>query len=68
MRDLYGLPLLLEFLVVHADDEPTNARLEVCKDLRQSFVSHIFQHAQHSRSKEYLGVSQTIVVLVQRKS
>lgn len=66
--DLRCLPLFLEFLVVFTDDEPTNSRLEVSDDLRQSFVPHVFQHSEHSRSKEHLGMSQTIVILVKRKS
>ena len=62
------LPLFLESLVVLADDETTNARLEVGDDLRQAFVSHVLQHAEHAGSKEDLRVSQAIVVRVQSKS
>lgn len=60
--------MFLEFLVVLADDVSLNARLEVSNDLRQSFVSHVLQHAQHSGAKEHLSVPEPIVVLIERKS
>jgi len=61
-------PLILELLVVLADEVATDASLEVCHNLGQSLVSHVLQSAEHSSLEEDLGVTETVVVLVELQS
>jgi len=61
-------PLVLEFLVVLANEVSADACLEVGHDLRQAFISHVLQSSEHACLEEDLGVPQTIVILIHLQS
>ena len=61
-------PLVLQLLVVLADEVAANARLEVGDDLRQAIVAPLLQLAEDACFEEHLRVSETVVVAeVQRR-
>ena len=59
------LPLVLELLVILADEVSADACLEVGDDLAETFVPHVLQSAEDAGLEEDLGVSETIIVLIQ---
>lgn len=61
-------PLVLEFLVILSDQVSSNSRLEVRDDLGQAFVPEVLQHSEDSSLEEDLGVTQSVVILIQLKS
>ena len=58
-------PLILQFLVVLADQISSDSSLEVGDDLRKAFIAHVFQHTEDSSFEEDLRVAQAVVVCVQ---
>jgi len=56
------LPLVLELLVILADEVSADASLEVGHDLRQTFVSHVLESSKDAGLEEDLGMSETVVV------
>ena len=61
---LNTIPLVLEFLVVLADEVAANASLEVGDDLAESFVPHVLEGSKDAGLEEDFGVAETVVVLV----
>ena len=59
------LPLVLELLVVLADEVSADASLKVGDDLTETLVSHVLEGSEDAGLEEDLGVSQTVVVLIQ---
>ena len=54
--------MILQLLVVLADEVATDARLEVGQDHRQSFVSPLLQLTKDSGFEEDFGVTETILI------
>ena len=59
------VPLVLEFLVLFADEVSTDMSLEHGNDLSETFISHLLQHTEHASLEEHLGVSQSVLCGVQ---
>ena len=63
-----GLPLILQLLVILADEVSANARLEVGQDRRQPVISPLFELTEDAGFEEDLGVTETILIAeVQRR-
>jgi len=59
------LPLVLELLVILADEVSADASLEVGDDLAETFVSHVFESSEDAGLEEDLGVTETVVILIE---
>jgi len=62
------IPLVLQLLVVLADEVATDASLKVGQDRRQSVVSPFLKLTEDAGLEEDLGVTQTVLIAkIQRR-
>jgi hypothetical protein len=61
-------PLVLQFLVVLADEVTADAGLEEGDDACKTLITHVFQFTQHSGTEEDLSVTELVLVLVHLQS